>query len=199
MARRDPEHRPGALAARGTAAADAGPDASRRGFLAKAVTIACGTLATLPPVVAGLWTFLDPLRRSRGAASFLPVADLAAIPDDGVPRRFPVIADRVDAWTGFAAEPVGAVYLRREKGSREVRALSATCPHAGCFIDLEQGGRCFRCPCHNSSFMLDGGIVAPSPSPRAMDELECRVGGNGEVAVRWQTFRAGVAGKVVQG
>jgi Rieske Fe-S protein len=174
-------------------------DESRRGFLARVVTIACGGLATLPPVAAGLWTLFDPLRRSRGAASFLPVADLAAVPDDGLPRQFPVIADRVDAWTGFASEPVGAVYLRRERGSREVQALSATCPHAGCFVDLEKTGRCFRCPCHNSSFTLDGGIVAPSPSPRAMDDLECRVGGNGQVEVKWQKFRAGVAEKVVQG
>jgi hypothetical protein len=32
-----------------------------------------------------------------------------------------------------------------------------------------------------------------------MDELECRVGGNGQVEVKWQKFRAGVAAKVVQG
>ena len=173
--------------------------ASRRGFLAKVLAFACGGLATLPPVAAGLWAFLDPLRRPGSAASFLPVADLAAIPDDGRPRPFPVIAERTDAWTGFAAEPVGAVYLSREPGSREVRALSATCPHAGCFIDLEKATGCFRCPCHNSSFTRDGGIVAPSPSPRAMDALECRVGGNGRVEVKWQRFRAGVAEKVVQG
>jgi len=178
---------------------EADPLAARRDFMAKVVALACGGLATLPPVVAGLWAFLDPLRRTRGAASFLSVADLAAIPDDGLPRQFPVIADRVDAWTGFAAEPVGAVYLSREQGSREVRALSATCPHAGCFIDLEKATQCFRCPCHNSSFTLDGSIVNPSPSPRAMDALECRVGGNGQVEVKWQKYRAGVAEKVVQG
>jgi len=177
----------------------ADPLAARREFMAKVVAVACGGLATIPPVVAGLWAFLDPLRRTRGAASFLSVADLAAIPDDGLPRQFPVIADRVDAWTGFAAEPVGAVYLSREQGSREVRALSATCPHAGCFIDLEKATQCFRCPCHNSSFTLDGNIVNPSPSPRAMDELECRVGGNGQVEVKWQKYRAGIAEKVVQG
>lgn len=181
---------------------DAGDDhaeASRRGFLAKLLAVACGGLATLPPLVAGVWTLFDPLGRNRGAATFLPVADLAAIPDDGMPRQFPVITDRVDAWTGFASEPVGAVYLRRERGSRDVQALSATCPHAGCFIGLERAVGCFRCPCHNSSFTLDGGIVAPSPSPRPMDRLECRVGNNGEVEVKWQRFRAGVAEKVVQG
>lgn len=170
----------------------------RRGFLAKVAAIACGGLAVLPPVAAGLWVLLDPLRRPRAAAVFLPVGDLAAVPDDGQPRPFPVIADRTDAWTGFAAEPVGAVYLSRAAGSRDVRALSATCPHAGCFIDLEQATACFRCPCHNSAFTLDGGIIAPSPSPRRMDELECRVDGNGRIEVKWQTFRAGVTEKVVQ-
>jgi Rieske Fe-S protein len=115
-----------------------------------------------------------------------------------VPRQFAVVAERVDAWTGFAAEPIGAVYLRREKGSGKVEALSATCPHAGCFVEMEGQGRCFRCPCHNSTFTLDGGIVAPSPSPRAMDTLECRVAKNGEVEVLFQKFRAGIAAKVAQ-
>jgi Rieske Fe-S protein len=175
------------------------PADSRRNFLAKVAAVCCGGIATLVPVAAGVWSFLDPLGRRGSGATFLPVTDLAAIPDDGVPRQYPVITDRTDAWTGFAAEPVGAVYLRREKGSREVQALSATCPHAGCFVELEPTGRCFRCPCHNSTFTLDGGIVAPSPSPRAMDTLDCRIGGNGAVEVKWEKFRAGIAGKEVQG
>jgi len=171
---------------------------SRRGFFTALLAILCGGLATLAPIGAGLWAFLDPLRRKNAAASFLPVTELAAIPDDGVPRQFAVVSDRVDAWTGFAAEPIGAVYLRRAKGSEKVEALSATCPHAGCFVEMEAGGKCFRCPCHNSEFTLDGGIVAPSPSPRPMDALECRVARNGEVEVKWQKFRAGVAAKVEQ-
>lgn len=175
-----------------------GPDDSRRGFLAKVMALLTGGLATLAPVGAGVWAFLDPLRRQGAAATFLPVTELAAIPDDGVPRQFPIISDRVDAWTGYAAEPVGAVYLRREKGSDQVEALSATCPHAGCFVEMESTGKCFRCPCHNSSFTLDGGIVSPSPSPRSMDALECRVAKNGEVEVKWEKFRAGIAEKVAQ-
>ena len=160
----DHEHRHGESRSGAVSGGSAG-DGSRRGFLAKAIALVCGGLATMVPVGAGLWAFLD----------------------------------RIDAWTGFAAEPVGAVYLRREKGAKVVQALSATCPHAGCFVEMEPTGRCFRCPCHNSIFTLDGGIVAPSPSPRAMDALECRVGKNGEVEVMWQKFRAGVAAKEVQG
>ena len=181
MTRQDPERQPG-----------------RRSFLTAALAIACGGLATLTPVAAGVWAFLDPLRRKGSAASFLPVTEIAAIPADGVPRQFAVIAERTDAWTGFTAEPIGAVYLRRGEGSDTVEALSATCPHAGCFVEMESTGRCFRCPCHNSTFTLDGGIVSPSPSPRPMDALECRVAKNGAVEVKWERFRAGVAEKVIQ-
>jgi Rieske Fe-S protein len=58
--------------------------------------------------------------------------------------------------------------------------------------------RCFRCPCHNSSFTLDGSIVAPSPSPRPMDALECQIGPRGGVAVKWQNFYTGIAEKVAR-
>jgi menaquinol-cytochrome c reductase iron-sulfur subunit len=168
----------------------------RRGFLTKVLAMICGSVAVVPPVAAGLWAFLDPLSRRSSAARFLPVTDLSAVPNDGIPRQFAVISDRVDAWTGFAAEPIGAVYLRREKGSDTVEALSATCPHAGCFVEMADANRCFRCPCHNSVFTLDGGIVHPSPSPRPMDTLECRVGKNGEIEVKFEKFRAGIADKV---
>ena len=171
---------------------------SRRDFLAKAAALFCGGLATLVPVAAGVWAFLDPLRRKGAAATFLPITELSAVPDDGVPRQFAVVSERMDAWTGFAREPIGAVYLCRQKGSQTVEALTATCPHAGCFVELEPGARSFRCPCHNSAFTLAGGIVEPSPSPRPMDALECRVGESGEVAVKWENFYTGIAGKVAR-
>jgi menaquinol-cytochrome c reductase iron-sulfur subunit len=171
---------------------------ARRGFLAKMLAIACGGIATLTPLAAGLWAFLDPLGRRSAAARFVPVADLAAIPADGVPRRFPVVTDRKDAWTGYAAEPVGGVWLRRQAGSDVVEALSATCPHAGCSVEMAAGGTCFRCPCHNSEFTFGGGIMEPSPSPRPMDALDCQVSKDGAVAVQWQVFLAGIADKVAK-
>ena len=170
----------------------------RRSFLAGVVAVLCGGLATLPPVVAAVWSFLDPLQRSSGAATFLPLTDLTNVPADGQPRQFPVIADRVDAWTGFQAEPIGAVYVKRDEGTDRVEVLSATCPHAGCFVELDNAAGCFRCPCHNSSFTLDGGIVAPSPSPRSMDSLECEVSKAGAVSVKWQNFYTGIEDKVAK-
>ena len=40
--------------------------------------------------------------------------------------------------------------------------------------------------------------MEPSPSPRPMDALDCRVGEDGAVAVEWQVFLAGVAEKVAK-
>ena len=71
----------------------------------------------------------------------------------------------------------------------EVR--SATGPHAVCFVELYKAAVCVRCPCHNSSCTLDGGIVAPSSSPRSMDSLECDVSKSGAVSVKWQNFYSG--------
>ncbi len=89
-------------------------------------------------------------------------------------------------------QPIGAVYVKREPGSDTVEALSATCPHAGCFVEMDTESKCFRCPCHNSAFTLDGGIVAPSPSPRPMDGLECQVDKSGSILVKWQNFYTGL-------
>jgi Rieske Fe-S protein len=139
---------------------------------------------------------LDPLRRGTAGAAPVKVATLDALPADGVPRKFPVIAARRDAWTGQPAAPVGAVYLRRT-GEREITALNVVCPHAGCFVDWQAGPKRFFCPCHNSSFTVEGAIgEAASPSPRPMDALEVEVREGGEVWVKFQNFLRGVHEKI---
>ena len=118
------------------------------------------------------------------------VTSLSAIPDDGVPQKFTVRSDRVDAWTTYANTPVGAVYLRRTGDS--VSALNVVCPHAGCFVGLAPDRSRFACPCHRSSFDLDGSINDPSsPSPRDMDSLEVEIRNGDEVWIRFQNFLPG--------
>jgi Rieske Fe-S protein len=122
---------------------------------------------------------------------------LSAIPDDGVPREFPIVAERVDAWNR-SLEPIGAVYLRRQPGEAKIECLTATCPHAGCFVNFDAQTKTFMCPCHNSRFAVDGAIIQPSPSPRPMDSLECEVASD-QVLVKFEDFYSGKAEKVVKG
>lgn len=167
------------------------PEPDRRHFLKCAATAACGGLAVLTPAAASLVVYLDPLFKQNESGQFVKIVNLNGLPADGSPRKFSVVTSKRDAWTQFSAVPVGAVYLRRVS-DRQVLALNAICPHAGCFVDHRPGGDGFLCPCHNSSFALDGSINDPkSPSPRRMDELATEVRENGEVWVKFQNFKPG--------
>ena len=101
------------------------------------------------------------------------MAALSALRPGDAPQRFAVIADRQDAWNYIPDQPIGAVFIERT-GESEVRVFNATCPHAGCSVSCD--GQSFNCPCHNSSFNLDGtkrvsGSGRENPSPRSLDSL----------------------------
>jgi len=174
----------------------------RRSFLGQAAALLFGGVALLAPALTGIAAFLNPLRQKGQSGQFMRLASLDALPDDGTPRKVPVIADRTDAWNRFPAEPIGAVFLRNIKGN--LTALQVICPHAGCSINYEsgaQGGK-FFCPCHTANFDLEGKRAdAVSPSPRDMDALEVELRGEkkNEVWVKFQTFGTGTANKVAQG
>src|SRR5437764_13465511 len=88
------------------------PPVARRNFFKSFLATAIGAVLGLVPFAAGLQVFLDPLRRKAASSSAIRITALEALPDDGIPRKFPVLADRVDAWNKFIQIPIGAVYPR---------------------------------------------------------------------------------------
>ncbi|MDA0837534.1 MAG: Rieske 2Fe-2S domain-containing protein [Planctomycetota bacterium] len=160
----------------------------RRGLLKKLAAIFVGGIVSLAAPLSGLFVFFDPLRKKkRKTEEFIRVASLDTLPVDSIPQRFSVVADRVDAWNKYPNVPIGAVFLRRTTET-EVQAFNVVCPHLGCAID--QKGEHYFCPCHNSTFSLDGTVNDPSPSPRGMDALQVEVR-KGGVWVKFQNFRTG--------
>jgi menaquinol-cytochrome c reductase iron-sulfur subunit len=144
----------------------------RRSFFAVVTALVAGAVAMLTPLAAGVATFCTPLFR-RQKNQRVRIALLSQVPDDGKPRYFPVSIDRQDAWNRYPQQRVGAVYLIRQSGAAEPMALTAKCPHAGCFVGYTPGDDQFKCPCHTSAFKLDGSRVHGDAevSPRAMDKL----------------------------
>lgn len=178
-------------------ARDAAPP-SRRGFFASAAAVVLGAAALAGPAVVGLVAFLNPLRQKKQAGKLVRVATLDALPADGTPRKFPIIANRTDAWTLYKDVAVGSVFLRLTEPNR-VEALSVVCPHAGCFIAYDAAARDFVCPCHAARFDLDGRRTdKDSKSPRDMDSLPSVEIRGAEIWVHYETFRTGIAEKVVQ-
>ncbi len=146
----------------------------RRNFVVGALAAVIGALVGIFPVGAGMLVFLDPILKRKASAEgagkpLRRVSTKEAIPPDGTPIQVPVIADLSDAWNREPNQPVGGIYLRNNGGN--IECLNAICPHAGCFVAYSADRKAFACPCHNSTFNLDGSRVLPSPSPRDMDKL----------------------------
>ena len=129
----------------------------------------------------------------------MDVDQLSGLLREERPVRGGVYDDRLDAWNLFPQEPIGVVFLLRE-GKADVKAFSDVCPHAGCPVDWDPNRSMYQCPCHASSFKLDGDIAnEKSPAARGLDLLEVDKDklAEGEVWVRYQNFRAGTSKKIV--
>ncbi len=60
-------------------------------------------------------------------------------------------------------------------------ALYRKCPHLGCTVpwnpafDFEGRKGWFRCPCHNSTYTKEGGVLVFGPAPRSLDVFPLEV------------------------
>jgi menaquinol-cytochrome c reductase iron-sulfur subunit len=177
------------------------PEPPRRGFFAKFLAVVIGSVAGLVPVAAGLAVWLDPMRRTSGGGQFLRITSLDSLPDDGVPRQFPVLNDRQDAWNRSSNEQIGAVYLRRLPATDIVEAFNAYCPHAGCFVAFKNDRNEYQCPCHTSQFTIEGRRIMPCVSPRDLDSLPCELRAAGDdkvVYVQFINYYSGTAEKIAK-
>jgi len=178
------------------------PDMERRSALRRIGGIVVGVIgsalgaALLAPALIAL---SDPLwrRRRQGLAGpRVPVAQVDEIPDldaGAAPLRAQVVASGLrDAWNRLDSARLGSVFLGKRQGS--LTCLSATCPHAGCGIDFDEKQRQFICPCHNSSFAIDG-TRRDGPAPRDMDRLDVTVEGD-TVYCLFRRFRPAMSRKV---
>ena len=169
---------------------------SRRDFVKKFVTGLLGAVLGLVPLFSGLLVFLDPLRRKSADSGAVHVTSLEALPPDGIPRKFTILATRIDAWNKFNEVPIGAVYLRRTSAT-DIQAFNVVCPHAGCYVDFLPEHGHYLCPCHNSTFTIAGKIDDPSsPAPRGLDALEVQLRKGKDIWVKFQNFQAGHAEKI---
>ena len=200
-------------------------DEKRRSFLVEIAAVVVGGLASVGPLAIGLYAVLSepfrprktPRNFSRGddgveaSADEYLVTTMGSLSDDGVPRRFEVIANKVDAWNFTPDQPVGAIFLSKQEAAKEsdqgfvdaagkkwsVVAFQATCPHFGCSVSFEQTASAFLCPCHNSSFNIDGTLRdlegSPNPSLRPLDRLNVndKKLAKGEVWVEFFEFQSG--------
>jgi menaquinol-cytochrome c reductase iron-sulfur subunit len=190
--------------------ADSADGTVRRNFLVEIAAAAIGLIVGVVPAVTGGLFFLHPLFKGQdeeatGASGRpdAPVKDeqgrlktsvtLDSLPEDGSPLQLKMLDDIVDAWNLFPDQEIGSIWIRRV--GDQVIAFNTICPHLGCAVEHRASQDDFYCPCHLSSFTIDGEKKNEIP-PRDMDTLDVSVKDDGSVWVKYEKFRGAISEKV---
>lgn len=112
----------------------------------------------------------------------------------------PVTPDRIPAPEGDPVViPEGRFFLLNlkpgttpngEETPGGLLALWRKCPHLGCTVPWNPGfefqGRkgWFRCPCHNSTYTREGGVLVFGPAPRSLDVFPLQVQDDKSIVVQ---------------
>jgi menaquinol-cytochrome c reductase iron-sulfur subunit len=94
-------------------------------------------------------------------------------PEEVVFRR-----SRVDGWR-VANEKATAWVVKLD--DQNVVAYSPQCTHLGCAYHWDEQAKNFLCPCHTSTFGIDGKVLS-GPAPRPLDRYVTRVD-NGKLLI----------------
>jgi quinol---cytochrome c reductase iron-sulfur subunit, bacillus type len=144
---------------------------TRRSFYIKfiyGIMTAIGAALAAPAAIY----LLFPPKVPKGS-QWVDAADLTSLPT-GTPEEISYQRTRVDGWK-VTSEKATAWVLK--KPDNQVIAFAPQCTHLGCAYHWDDGSHTFICPCHTSSFSIDGKVLA-GPAPRPLDRYEVKVDGN---------------------
>ena len=143
-------------------------DTPRRGFLLAAIYGIWGAITAALAIPAGIYLLWPP--RSRRNADWVEATQLDRLqindPEECVFRR-----NRADGWR-ISSEKATAWVVRT--GPNQVIAFAPQCTHLGCAYHWDEARRYFICPCHTSTFSIDGQVMS-GPAPRPLDRYEVRL------------------------
>jgi len=144
------------------------PDENRRRFIVSALYGLWALIGATFTGIAGGYLFLPP--RSRSEQEWIEVAAIEDLPV-GEPAEIVFRRNRTDGWKITSEKTTAWVVNRGEDG---LVAFMPQCTHLGCAYHWDQKNGEFLCPCHTSTFNLEGKVLS-GPAPRALDRYRARV------------------------
>lgn len=119
---------------------------------------------------AGVYLFTPP--KSNRRDEWVPAGDISQLavktPEEVVYRT-----DRVDGWK-ITNEKQSAWVVKM--AADQVVAFAPQCTHLGCAYHWEEKTKEFLCPCHTSTFSIEGKVLT-GPAPRALDRFDVKMDG----------------------
>jgi menaquinol-cytochrome c reductase iron-sulfur subunit len=143
-------------------------ESTRRTFYSAAIAGLGGLMTAALAAPAAAYLLFKP--RSQKQADFVPAADLSQLtvnkPEEVVFHR-----TRVDGWRVLSEKSTAWVVRKDED---HVVAFTPQCTHLGCAYHWDEKENNFLCPCHTSTFAIDGKVLS-GPAPRPLDRYVTRI------------------------
>jgi menaquinol-cytochrome c reductase iron-sulfur subunit len=143
---------------------------TRRNFYILFINGIMGLIGAALAIPAAIYLLFPP--KARKAAEWVETADLARL-TAGTPTEISFQRNRVDGWK-IISEKATAWVVKQPDG--QVVAFTPNCTHLGCAYHWDDPTHTFVCPCHTSSFSIDGKVLG-GPAPRPLDRYTVRVQG----------------------
>jgi menaquinol-cytochrome c reductase iron-sulfur subunit len=145
-------------------------DLSRRSFYITVINLLGGLIAAAAAVPTAIYLLVKPKRPVT--REWIEVADLERL-QVGEPAEIVYNRERIDGWRKIDEKTT--TWLVRT-GEDSVAAFNPACTHLGCAYHWDTTAKQFECPCHGSSFSIDGKVTA-GPAPRPLDRYAARIEG----------------------
>jgi menaquinol-cytochrome c reductase iron-sulfur subunit len=143
---------------------------TRRNFYILFINGIMGLIGVALAIPAAIYLLFPP--KARKAVEWVETADLASL-TAGKPTEISFQRNRVDGWK-IISEKATAWVVKQPDG--QVVAFTPNCTHLGCAYQWDDPTHTFVCPCHTSSFSIDGKVLG-GPAPRPLDRYTVRVQG----------------------
>ena len=143
---------------------------TRRSFYASIINCLAGIIAAAAAAPAAIYLLGKPKRPVTH--DWVEVSDLSQL-QVGEPAEIVYNRERIDGWRKIDEKTT--TWLVRT-GEDSVVAYNPACTHLGCAYHWDTTARAFECPCHGSSFAIDGKVTG-GPAPRPLDRYASRIEG----------------------
>ena len=108
--------------------------------------------------------------KARKRSDWVQAADLTQMQANS-PQEVVFHRTRVDGWRVLNEKTTAWVV---KVDDQKAIAFSPSCTHLGCAYHWDAQIKNFICPCHTSTFSIDGKVLA-GPAPRPLDRYAVRV------------------------
>jgi menaquinol-cytochrome c reductase iron-sulfur subunit len=137
-----------------------------------AVIYGLGTLMSAALAIpAAIYLLLPP--KAKKSSGWVEAGDLAQLPLQ-TPEEVVFRRNRADGWKVTSEKSTAWVV---KTADHEAIAFAPQCTHLGCAYHWDDGNKNFLCPCHTSTFDLQGKVLS-GPAPRPLDRYEVKLDGS---------------------